>query len=72
MDAELQAIPWMDQPALAPVGSAFCRLSPEAAWDLIIEKRDTVWYRNDWALDAVGGEGHDFADEGHRGLDRLR
>jgi len=31
MDAELQAIPWMDQPALAPVGSVFCEHSPEAA-----------------------------------------
>jgi hypothetical protein len=31
MDAELQAIPWMDRPALAPVGSVFCGLSPEVA-----------------------------------------
>jgi len=31
MDAELQAFPWMDQPAIAPVGSVFCGLSPEIA-----------------------------------------
>jgi len=31
MDAELQAIPWMDQPAPAPVGSAFCEYYPERA-----------------------------------------
>ena len=30
-DAELQAIPWMDQPALAPVGSVFCSHNPEVA-----------------------------------------
>jgi hypothetical protein len=29
MDAELQAIPWMDQLALAPVGSGFFGLYPE-------------------------------------------
>jgi len=27
----LQAIPWMDQPALAPVGSVFCDHTPEVA-----------------------------------------
>ena len=30
-DAEAQAITWMCQPALAPVGSAFCGHSPEVA-----------------------------------------
>ena len=25
-----------------------------------------------WELEAVGGDGHDFGDQGHRGLDRLR
>ena len=29
-----QAIPWMDQPA-QPVGSGFCRQSPEAAFDAL-------------------------------------
>ena len=29
MDAELQAIPWMAQPAHAPVGSGFFGLYPE-------------------------------------------
>ena len=28
---ELQAIPWMDQPAFAPVGSVFCEHSPWVA-----------------------------------------
>ena len=37
MDAELQAVPWMDQPALAPVGSVFCGLSPEIALSGICE-----------------------------------
>jgi hypothetical protein len=30
----LQAIPWMDQPALVPVGSAFRDLSPKVAWEV--------------------------------------
>jgi hypothetical protein len=34
-DAELQAIPWMDQPAQAPVGSGFFGLSPRVAADAI-------------------------------------
>jgi hypothetical protein len=32
MDVELQAIPWMDQPALAPVGSVFCVVTPVVAF----------------------------------------
>ena len=28
---ELQAIPWMDQPAFTPVGSAFCGTYTEVA-----------------------------------------
>jgi len=31
MDAELQAIPWMDQPAITPVGSGFCDVSSKLA-----------------------------------------
>ncbi len=34
MDAERQAIPWMDQPA-QPVGSAFCGQSPEVAFEAL-------------------------------------
>ena len=34
-DAELQAIPWMDQPAHAPVGSGFFDLSPRVAADAV-------------------------------------
>jgi len=35
----LQAIPWMDQPALAPVGSVFCGHTPEVAAGRLIRLR---------------------------------
>ncbi len=38
-DAELQAIPWMDQPALAPVGSVFCDYTPEVAAGRLLRSR---------------------------------